>query len=29
MVVDHPFLMAIADGETGTVLFLGAINEPK
>ncbi len=29
MIVDHPFLMAIADGETGTVLFLGAINEPK
>lgn len=29
MIVDHPFLMAIADGETGTVLFLGAINEPN
>lgn len=29
MVVDHPFLMAIADQETGAILFLGAIHEPK
>lgn len=29
MVVDHPFLMAIADQETGAILFLGAILEPK
>lgn len=29
MVVDHPFLMAIADQETRAILFLGAIHEPK
>jgi len=29
MVVDHPFLMAIVDGETGSILFLGAIYGPK
>ena len=26
--VDHPFLCAIRDDATGTVLFLGAIREP-
>ncbi len=29
MVVDHPFLCAIADGETGAVLFVGAVMNPK
>ncbi len=29
MIVDHPFLMAIVDQETGSILFLGAIYEPK
>ena len=29
MVVDHPFLFAIRHEETGTLLFLGAIHEPK
>lgn len=29
MVVDHPFLMAIVDGGTKSILFLGAIYEPK
>jgi serpin B len=29
MVVDHPFLMAIADGETGAILFIGAMYQPK
>jgi len=29
MIVDHPFLFTIQDEGTGTVLFLGAIVEPK
>jgi len=29
MIVDHPFLFTIQDDGTGTVLFLGAIVEPK
>jgi serine protease inhibitor len=29
MVVDHPFLCAIVDNETGAVLFVGAIMNPK
>jgi serpin B len=29
MVVDHPFLCAIVDSETGAVLFVGAIVNPK
>ncbi len=29
MVVDRPFLLAIADKPTGTILFLGSISEPK
>lgn len=29
MVVDRPFMFAIRDDVTGTVLFLGAITEPK
>lgn len=29
MVVDHPFLCAIVDSETGAVLFVGAIMNPK
>ncbi len=29
MIVDHPFLFTIQDEDTGTVLFLGAIVEPK
>jgi serine protease inhibitor len=29
MIIDHPFFMAIADQETGTILFMGAIYEPK
>ncbi|OQW90635.1 MAG: hypothetical protein BWK78_06520 [Thiotrichaceae bacterium IS1] len=29
MIVDHPFLFTIQDDSTGTVLFLGAIVEPK
>ena len=28
-VCDHPFLCAIRDDETGAVLFLGLINDPK
>lgn len=28
MVVDHPFLMAIRDSETGTILFMGLIANP-
>ena len=28
MVVDHPFLCAIADKQTGAILFLGAIQDP-
>jgi serpin B len=29
MIIDHPFLFTIQDDSTGTVLFLGAIVEPK
>jgi serpin B len=29
MVVDRPFFCAIQDSETGTVLFMGGIREPK
>jgi len=29
MIVDHPFFFTIQDDSTGTVLFLGAIVEPK
>jgi serpin B len=29
MIVDHPFFLTIQDDSTGTVLFLGAIVEPK
>jgi len=29
MVVDRPFFCAIRDDQTGTILFLGAINNPK
>ncbi|MDI6739309.1 MAG: serpin family protein [Candidatus Edwardsbacteria bacterium] len=29
MIVDHPFFIAIADRETGTILFKGAIVEPE
>ena len=29
MIVDHPFLLAIVDTETGMMLFLGAINDPS
>ncbi len=29
MVVDHPFLMAIVDGGTGSILFIGAIYGPR
>jgi serpin B len=29
MVVDHPFLMAIAEQNTGSILFLGAIYQPE
>jgi serine protease inhibitor len=28
LVVDRPFLCAIMDSATGTVLFVGAINDP-
>ena len=27
--VDHPFLCAIEDSSTGTILFLGVIHDPK
>jgi serpin B len=29
MVIDHPFLCAIADNDTGAILFIGAITNPK
>lgn len=29
MVVDRPFFLAICDDESGTILFLGAINDPR
>lgn len=29
MVVDHPFLLAIAEQNTGSILFLGAIYQPE
>lgn len=29
MVVDRPFLLAVRDGETGTLLFLGSIADPR
>ncbi len=29
MKVDRPFLVAIRDDVTGTILFLGAINDPQ
>src|SRR5262249_30809740 len=29
MVVDRPFLCAIRDNETGALLFLGAVSDPK
>jgi serpin B len=28
MIVDRPFFCAIRDNKTGTLLFMGAINEP-
>ncbi len=28
MVVDHPFLCAIRDNQTGAVLFVGAVTDP-
>lgn len=29
MIVDHPFFFAICDNETGTILYLGAVNDPS
>jgi serine protease inhibitor len=29
MVVDHPFFLAIRENETGAILFLGAITDPR
>lgn len=29
MVVDRPFLYAICDSETGTILFMGTVNDPR
>ena len=29
MVVDRPFFCAIMDNQTGTILFIGAVNEPE
>ncbi len=29
MIVDHPFFFVICDNETGTILYLGAVNDPS
>ena len=29
MIVDRPFLVAIVDSDTGVVVFLGAITDPR
>jgi serine protease inhibitor len=28
MVVDHPFFFVISDRPTGTILFMGIVNDP-